>query len=172
MIRFELSMPGLDGFKKRLAEYQSVLRDQEAIAALRDALEVLYVEAQARVPVGVGPGAGRLQQSMRRMVTDYRPSQGFLQGKVTMKDPADGQLPYAWMREEGGTIVPRPENRIGRLVWEDPDTGEVIFAKRVEQEGSHYMRGSAEAKQREIKDAMAQMAPRARKAAFGERALG
>jgi hypothetical protein len=162
----------MDGFKVKLAEYARVLKDQEAIAALRDALEVLYVEAQARVPVGLGAGAGRLQGSMRRMVTDYRPSQGFLQGKVTMMDPAEGQLPYAWMREEGGTIVPRPENRLGLLVWEDLETGEKVFAKRVVQEGSHYMRGSAEAKRKDVKDAMAQMAPRARKAAFGERALG
>ena len=167
-----MTLPGLRGVTQRLAEYTNVLRDQEALVALRDALEVLYVEAQNQVPIGIGAGAGRLKASMRRMVTDYRPSQGFLQGKVTMRDPVEGQLPYAWMREEGGTIRPRPENRLGRLVWRDAETGKLIFAKVVVQKGSHYMRGSAEGKQKEIRDAMAQMAPRARKAAYGERQLG
>jgi hypothetical protein len=107
------------------------------------ALEGVYNIAQGYIPKGQGPDAGKLAKSMDHFISDLRPGQGIIQGKVTMKNRADGQLPYAWMREMGGVIYPKPENPIGRLVWTDEETGDLIFARRVTQAGSHYMEGAA-----------------------------
>lgn len=114
-----------------------------SIDAMENALEGVYKIAQGYIPRGSGPGAGKLAKSMDRYIHDLRPGQGVIAGKVTMMNRQDGQLPYAFQREYGGTIYPRPENPIGRLVWTDQDTGEVIFARRVTQAGSHYMEGAA-----------------------------
>ena len=71
-------------------------------------------------------------------------------GKVTMMSGGK-QLPHAWMEEEGsdglpgGVISPRPENPIQRLVWRDPVSGELIFARQVYHRGKHYMANGARA---------------------------
>src|SRR5690606_17866663 len=54
-------------------------------------------------------------------------------------------LVYAWQREEGGPIEGNPY-----LVFEW--NGRLIFARRVVQEGSHYMRRSAEAMEGRVDD--------------------
>lgn len=121
----------------------------EALKFVEDGIEIIYLAAQANVPVGGGGNAGALQRSMERYVFDIRDGQ--ISGKVTMMNRAGEQKPYAWMREKGGTIVPRPENRIQRLVWTD-DAGNVIFARQVTQQGNHYMEGALVLTKDEVTD--------------------
>lgn len=108
---------------------------------VEDGTEIIYLAAQVNVPVGSGPNAGALQRSMDRFISDDRGELGIISGKVTMMNRQEGQKPYAWMREKGGTIVPRPENRLQRLVWTD-EGGNLIFARQVTQDGAHYMEGA------------------------------
>lgn len=71
---------------------------------------------------------------------------GTLRGSVHIIDaasPSGGSygtdLEYAWMREEGGTIVPRNASVLRFEIG-----GQVIYAKRVTQTGTKYMQRSAE----------------------------
>lgn len=113
---------------------------QAVLAFMEVALEILYQAAQVNCPVGTGGNAGALAASMERYVYDLRP--GFqIAGKVTMMNRSGQQKPYAWMREKGGTIIPRPENKLQRLVWVN-ENGDMIFARQVTQQGSHYMEGA------------------------------
>lgn len=116
--------------------------DAGSLDAMDRALDGIYRAAQQYVPVGSGPGAGKLARSMDKYIFDIRPRQGVIRGKVTMANREGGQLPYAWMREAGGVIKPLPGNPIGRLVWTGED-GKPIFARTVTQAGSHYMEGAA-----------------------------
>lgn len=95
------------------------------------------VGAEARNNIAVDGGA--LQRSEWDGVTNISPAASMVQGKVTMQAPGGTQLPYAWMEEEGGEIVPRPENVRGLLAWQDRGTGQWIFARRVYHKGKHYM---------------------------------
>lgn len=92
---------------------------------------------------------GPLARSMNEQMLPEQPNV-LIQGKVTMMK--DGkQLPYAWMEEKGGVIVPRPENPIQRLVWED-ESGKLIFAKRVTHIGKDYMGQGARDSRDFVKD--------------------
>ena len=69
-----------------------------------------------------------------------------LRGSVHIIDaasPSGGSygtdLEYAWMREEGGTIVPRNASVLRFEIG-----GQVIYAKRVTQTGTKYMQRSAD----------------------------
>ena len=117
--------------------------DEGSIESMDKALEGVYDIAQRYIPRGKGPNSGALAESMDKYISDLRPGFGSITGKVTMKNREGGQLPYAWMREVGGVIRPKISNPIGRLVWTDEQTNELIFARRVTQAGSHYMEGAA-----------------------------
>ena len=69
-----------------------------------------------------------------------------LRGSVHIIDaasPSGGSygtdLEYAWMREEGGTIVPR-NARFLAFEWQ----GKLVFARKVTQTGTKYMQRSAD----------------------------
>lgn len=71
---------------------------------------------------------------------------GTLRGSVHIIDaasPSGGSygtdLEYAWMREEGGTIVPR-NARFLAFEWQ----GKLVFARKVTQTGTKYMQRSAD----------------------------
>ena len=82
------------------------------------------------------------------LAQEYAPVQdGTLRGSIHILDgpSATGgsygtSLEYAWMREEGGTIVPR-NARFLVFEWQ----GRLVFAKKVTQSGSHYMQKSVDA---------------------------
>lgn len=96
------------------------------------------VAGEARNLMGVDTGA--LHDSLWEGITRVDADAGIVQGKVTMQAPGKQQLPYAWMEEEGGWIVPRPENKRQLLVWREGSTGQLVFASRVYHKGKHYMK--------------------------------
>ena len=66
-----------------------------------------------------------------------------------MQKPGQRQLPYAWIEEKGGVILPKPSNKLQRLVWQDKSTGKLIFAKRVYHRAKHYMENALISKGKE-----------------------
>lgn len=120
---------------RRFASEATSIRMVESMA---DALEVLLEEVQANIPVDTGA----LQDDANWKLLDYRPGESVSGGVTMMKDGK--QKPYAWMREKGGTIVPRASNPTGRLVWFSKDLGHFVAVKSVVQRGSFYMERSLE----------------------------
>ena len=110
------------------------------VAGVEDGLQLIKQAALVYLPVD----KGTLAASMTTAITLNDPPRRVV-GKVTMWGP-NGQLPYAWMREKGGTIRPKPTNPTGRLWWRGDD-GKMICAVQVTQKGSAYMeKGFKEAK--------------------------
>lgn len=98
--------------------------------AFRRASDEAVGEAKDHAPVSVSRGlklnAGEAQGGLRASLTAEGPERrpDGLYGRI------GSPLRYAMQREKGGPIIPRR----GRfLVWRDPVTGELIFAKRVMQ---------------------------------------
>jgi hypothetical protein len=83
-------------------------------------------EAKKNAPVGVSRGvklnAGSVQGGLRASINST------ITGNLTAR--FGSALRYAMQREKGGVIVPV---RKRLLAWQDPITGEWIFAKRVVQ---------------------------------------
>lgn len=83
------------------------------------------------------------------LAQEYAPvgETGVLRGSIHIIDGASAAggsygiegLEYAWQREEGGTIYPR-NGKYLVFEWK----GELIFAKKVTQSGSHYMQKSVD----------------------------
>jgi hypothetical protein len=120
---------------------------KDMLTGVDTAVGVLNVEVGDRI----GFDTGALSDSRWNGLTDIRPGEHIVSGKVSMQAPGKQQLPYAWMEEEGGTIVPKPTNKRGLLFWRDRETGEFRSARRVYHTGKHYMRDSMAAKQDECK---------------------
>lgn len=105
--------------------------------AMAQAPGLLDAEMQAARDAALTEGVGYAQE--------FAPiDTGALAGSITIltRDGWGGSygtdLVYAWQREEGGPIEGNPY-----LVFEW--NGRLIFARRVVQEGTHYMARSAEA---------------------------
>jgi len=119
----------------------------DMMTAVDLALGILNVEVGDRI----GFDKGALSDSRWNGLTNISPGEKVVSGKVTMQAPGKQQLPYAWIEEEGGEIVPKPTNPRGLLFWRDRDTGELIAAKKVYHPAKHYMRDSMTAKRDECK---------------------
>ena len=117
-----------------------------------DAAEIAgFADAMAAAP-------GTLQSEMEKAsgavlaegvgyAQEYAPKDtGALAGSIAIIDGphATGgsygtSMEYAWMREEGGTIVPRNRQFLRFEIG-----GRIVFARKVTQSGSHYMQRSME----------------------------
>lgn len=121
-IRFDASE--LIGFADAMGQAPDDLRNEMQLGS-----QVLLHEgigyAQEEAPRG---DSGNLAGSIR--VLDGPSAEGGAYGS---------DLVYASQREEGGTIYPRN----GDFLWFEID-GQLIRARKVEQEGSHYMQKSME----------------------------
>ena len=146
MIKVELDKFKLEMVAKRIRRARANLVP-DMMTGVDTAVGVLNVEVGDRI----GFDTGALSDSRWNGIIDVRPGEHRVSGKVSMQAPGKQQLPYAWMEEEGGTIVPKPTNRRGLLFWRDRETGEFRAAKKVYHPGKHYMRDSMAAKQDECK---------------------
>jgi len=117
--------------------------------AMQDALGILLEEVQVNVPRDTGD----LESDANAKMIDFSPGKQVVGGVSMMKDGV--QRPYAWMREKGGTIVPRPENKKQLLFWIDKGDGTLKVAKFVIQNGSFYMERSLENKTDQIVEKLA-----------------
>lgn len=112
--------------------------------AMAQAPGLLDAEMQAARDAALTEGVGYAQE--------FAPiDTGALAGSITIltREGWGGSwgtnLVYAWQREEGGPIEGNPY-----LVFEID--GRLIFARRVVQEGSHYMQRSVEAMEGRVGD--------------------
>lgn len=119
------------------------------LEAMEDALGILLEETQSNIPVD----SGALMEDANQKIIDFSPG-NIVQGGVSMMK--DGvQKVYAWQRDQGGAIFPKPDNPTGRLWWVDKGTGKLISAKFVIQNGSFYMENSLENKKDVIVEKLA-----------------
>lgn len=116
--------------------------------AMEQSLDVLQRELKDSSEEALHEGVGYAQEFVPR-------GDGILAGDIRVLEgpsPEGGEygtdLVYAWQREEGGTIYPR-NGQFLRFQMADavtPDNPEGwVFARKVTQEGSHYMQKSLEA---------------------------
>lgn len=122
--------------------------DARALPFVINAMEDATGDLGAEAKNNMGVESGALVESEWDGVTDLTPTS--VTGKVTMQAPGKRQLPYAWIEEEGGFIVPRPENRRGVLAWFDKNDGTWHHAKIVYHKAKHYLTIALATKQREI----------------------
>lgn len=124
----EVDLTQLTGWTRALAECPEKL-GHEMIASTNVALHELASASRDHAPVD----EGNLKADIRVMKAATRQG-GVYTGTVGT------DLEYAAQREYGGPIYPRN----GQFLVFEVD-GELVFARKVEQEGSHFMeRGSEE----------------------------
>lgn len=137
-----------------LLNFADEITNVRMLEAMDDALSILLEEVQTNVPVATGA----LMEDANMKIVDFTPGEGIVGGVSMMKDGV--QKPYAWMREKGGTIVPKPENPTGSL-WFMGDEGHLVRVKSVTQSGSFYMENSLENKKDAILEKFAQIPSKA-----------
>ena len=109
----------------KLALVQKLLRSpQSQFACLYEAAKPTQEAAKTNAPYHSGKLAGNIRS------VEIGP------GMLAVRT----DLPYSWMRERGGTIVPK---RASLLHWFDYGGGE-HFASSVTQTGTHYMQRAYE----------------------------
>lgn len=106
-------------------------------AAMAQAPGDLQHEMQLSSQVLLHEGIGYAQEEVPRDSGNLAGSIRILDGPNAEGGAYGSDLVYAWQREEGGTIYPRNARA---LVFEID--GQLIFAKKVTQTGSHYMQKS------------------------------
>lgn len=97
----------------------------------------LSVEMAASTSVALHEGIGYAQDEVPVDEGNLKADIRILDGPTPGGGAYGSDLVYAWQREEGGTIYPRNARK---LVFEID--GVLIFADKVEQEGSHFMEKS------------------------------
>lgn len=108
--------------------------------AMAQSPEVLNTELEASAYVVLHEGIGYAQEFVPRDEGNLAASIVILEEASASGGSYGSELDYAWQREEGGTIYPRNGQF---LVFEVG--GQLVFARKVTQEGSHYMQQSMDA---------------------------
>lgn len=122
-----------------LLNFADEMTNVRMLEAMQDATGILLEEVQTNVPVD----KGNLLEDANEKIVEFSPGKGIIGGVSMMKDGQ--QKPYAWMREKGGTIFPKPDNPTGSL-WFMGDEGHLVRVKFVIQNGSFYMENSLDNK--------------------------
>lgn len=114
----------------------------EAMAAAPGVLQAEMTEASDDL---LTRGQGYARDNAPRKSDALADSIVIIDGPNASGGAYGSDLIYAWMREEGGTIVPKKGQF---LVFEIG--GRLVFARSVTQEGSHYMQDSADQLEPEV----------------------
>ncbi len=123
MIELTIDASEITGFATAMTAAPGVLQSEMTTAA-SGLLATGMGYAQDNAPIDIGTLRGSI-----RIIDAASPSGGSY----------GTDLEYAWMREEGGTIVPR-NARFLVFEWQ----GHLVSAKRVTQTGTKYMQRSAD----------------------------
>jgi hypothetical protein len=124
------------------------LTEVEGLSVAMDmAPNVLDSELAAASDVILGEGIGYAKEEAPVDNSDLKNSIRMLDGPNSDGGSYGTDLIYAWQREEGGEIVPRNKTflafRLPEAVTAANPEG-WVYAKKVTQEGSHYMQKSME----------------------------